>query len=135
MSLIIWNDQLKVGISIIDTQHQELVRMANELADAMKAGHGRDVLEKLLASLTSYTVSHFGTEERLMQQHAYAKAADHKKQHDDLKAQVTALQAKAKEGKLSVTLETMNFLKDWLMKHINHTDKDLAAHLALKGVK
>jgi len=135
MSLITWNDQLKVGISIIDQQHQELVRMANELAEAMKAGHGRDVLEKLLAGLANYTVSHFGTEERLMQQHAYGKASDHKKQHDDLKKQVADLQAKAKEGKLSVTLETMHFLRDWLTKHINHTDRDLAAHLAAKGIK
>lgn len=135
MALIVWNDQLKVGVSIIDQQHQELVRMANELSDAMKAGHGREALGKLFSGLTSYTLNHFATEERLMQQHAYAKAAEHKKQHEELKSQVAALQGKAQDGKLSATIETLNLLRDWLSHHINHTDKDLAAHLLAKGVR
>lgn len=135
MALIVWSDQLKVGISIIDQQHQELVRMANELSDAMKAGHGREALGKLFAGLTAYTLNHFATEERLMQQHAYGKASEHKRQHEDLKRQVGELQGKAKEGKLSATIETLNLLRDWLSHHINHTDKDLAAHLASKGIR
>lgn len=135
MSLITWNDQLKVGVSIIDNDHQQLVRMVNELADAMKAGHGKDVLDKLFHGLVDYTVKHFGNEERLMQQHGYPESPDHKKQHEDLKKQAVDLQQKFKGGSSSVTIETLNFLKNWLANHILGTDKKLAGFLNGQGVK
>ena len=135
MSLIVWNEQLMVGVDIIDRQHQELVRMANELSDAMKSGHGRDVLEKLFSGLAAYTVTHFATEERLMQTHHYPGASDHRRQHDELKHSVADLTAKAKAGKLSVTLETMGFLRDWLSHHIKQTDREFAQFLIGKGLQ
>lgn len=134
MSLIVWNEQLRVGVDIIDAQHKELVRMANELADAMKTGHGRDVLGKLFADLTAYTASHFATEERLMREHCYPAADDHRRQHDELRRTVAGLADKAKAGSVVVSLETMLLLRDWLSRHIQHSDRELARHLSTRGV-
>ena len=48
MSAFEWNDRLSVGVKSIDDQHKELVRMVNQLAEAMAKGQGKDVLGKFL---------------------------------------------------------------------------------------
>ena len=64
MALIQWNNDLSVNVKEIDTQHQNLIRMINELFDAMKVGKGTEVLGKIFLQLTNYTKTHFQTEEK-----------------------------------------------------------------------
>ena len=49
MPLMEWTDKLSVGVPSIDAQHKKLVSMANTLYDAMKAGHGKEILDETLA--------------------------------------------------------------------------------------
>ena len=67
MPLITWTDNLSVNHTEIDNQHKKLVDLINILFDAMKAGKGTDVLNKIFAELTSYTIYHFTYEEKLME--------------------------------------------------------------------
>ena len=136
MPLMEWTDKLSVGIPSIDAQHKKLVAMANELYDAMKAGHGKDVLNKTLEGLINYTVTHFKYEEKLFGETAYAKAAPHLKEHADLTQQVLAIQEKMKKGvSFSQSMEVMEFLKNWLTNHIMVSDKAYGPHLTAKGIK
>lgn len=134
MSLLVWGDRYKLGVREIDNQHAELVRLANELSEAMQAGHGRDVLHALFRSLVDYTVKHFATEERLMRMHAYPQHRAHAHEHEELKKTVSALQRKVEEHKLSITVETLTFLRNWLVNHILKTDKHLAEYLTARNL-
>lgn len=96
----------------------------------MKAGKGREILEKVLSSLAEYTVYHFQTEEALFQKHGYPKAAEHKKQHNDLTRKVKELTDKLSKGQCTITLETLDFLTDWLKNHIQRSDKEYGPFLA-----
>ena len=71
MPLMEWTDKLSVGVPSIDAQHKKLVSMANTLYDAMKAGHGKEILDETLAGLINYTVTHFKYEEKLFAQTGY----------------------------------------------------------------
>lgn len=135
MALLLWGPMLEVGVKEIDTQHRKLVDLANELSDAQVAGKAKDVLGKTLSELVRYTVTHFSTEERLMDQHKYPAAADHKQQHKDLVKTVSDFKAKFDKGDAALSLEIMHFLRDWLTKHIMSTDKAFARDLIQKGVK
>ena len=135
MALITWGPMLAVGVKEIDDQHQKLVQMANELNDAMRDGQGRDTLGKILKELVRYTGYHFATEERLMDQHKYGQAAEHKRQHKELVQTVNTLVTKFDKGDTALSTEVMNFLREWLMKHILNTDKAFAKDLAGKGVR
>jgi len=64
MALISWNDNLSVHVGEIDRQHQQLIKMINDLDDAMKQGKGKEVLGKIVKGLSDYTAYHFSTEER-----------------------------------------------------------------------
>ena len=134
MALIMWGPQLSVKVKEIDEQHQKLVALVNTLHDAMKEGRGKDVMKKVLGELTDYTVYHFTAEEKLFQKYAYPKYPDQKREHDKLTAQVLELKKKADSGASVITMEVMNFLKDWLSSHIMGADKMGGEYLNSKGV-
>ena len=135
MALLTWQDKYSVGIGQIDDQHKQLINMINELNDAMLAGKGKDVLMTVLNKLANYCVSHFATEEKLFDTHAYPEAAEHKDKHQKMTAKVTALIGEVQSGKSTVSIEVMNFLKNWLDKHIMETDQKYSPYLKSKGVK
>jgi hemerythrin len=134
-ALFIWNPTYETGIKSIDTQHKKLVDILNELYDTMGKGHAKEVLGRILDELIQYTVVHFATEERLFKLHGYPDYAAHKKEHDDLTAQVKKLQADFKSGKITLSMQVATFLKDWLKVHILQTDKKYVVFLVAKGVK
>jgi len=135
MPLFGWKDEFSVKVGLFDTQHKKLIDMVNELYDAMKAGKGSDVLGKIFLSLAEYTANHFKDEENLMLQHKYSDYYKHKKEHDELTTQVAELKQKFTDKKMFVTIELMNFLKDWLLHHIMETDKSYGDYFNEKGVK
>ena len=134
MAYLEWKAEFSVGILSIDRQHQQLVRMLNELYDGMSEGQGQEALGKVLSELGAYCVTHFATEERLMTQHGYPDLAAHKEIHDKMTAKVSALIADYKAGKAKMSVGVAGFLKDWLTKHIQQTDKKYGPFLKEKGV-
>lgn len=134
MALITWSETLTVNIKEIDEQHKQLIAMVNELHSAMGSGKGKDVMGKTLGGLIDYTKTHFAFEEQLMNKYAYPGYISHKADHDALTKQVAELYTKFQVGKTLVTVEVMNFLKDWLTKHIQATDKKYSSYLNGKGV-
>jgi len=135
MEMFKWDDSYKVGVAEIDDQHKRLVGYVNELFDAMKSGKGKDVLGKILSSLINYTRVHFQTEEGLMMKHSYPEYTAHKKEHDALTDKVVALNKDFAEGKMVMTVDVGTFLKDWLVNHIQKTDKKYTQFFNAKGVK
>lgn len=134
MGLMIWNDSFSVKIKEIDQQHQKLMEMVNDLNDAMSKGKGKEVVGTVLQKLISYTASHFSKEEKMMSDNGYPEYVDHKAKHDKMVAKVLSLQKDVASGKLTVSNDVMNFLMDWLQKHIKGTDMQYSGFLNSKGV-
>lgn len=109
--------------------------MINELNDAMLKGMGKDALMPGLTKLANYCVSHFAVEEKLFDTHAYPEADTHKEKHQKMTAKVKELMSEVQSSKVTISIEVMNFLKNWLDKHIMETDKKYGPYLNSKGVK
>jgi len=136
MAFFDWSESLNVGIESINEQHKKLVAMVNELHDASQQGKAADVLGKTLDGLVDYTKNHFAYEEKLFTETGYADAATHKAEHDKLTATVLSVQEKYKAGAGgSLSGEVMDFLKSWLVNHIQGTDMKYGPHFQAKGVK
>ncbi len=134
LALFNWSSDYSVNIKEIDNQHKILIKLINEIHNAMKVGKGKEVLESVLKELVDYTVYHFGYEEKLFSIHSYPEANQHKAAHDKLVEQVKAIKRDYESGKTVITLEVMNFLKDWLSGHIIGTDKKYSGFLNSKGI-
>ncbi|MBF0431040.1 MAG: hemerythrin family protein [Fibrobacteria bacterium] len=133
MSLISWNTNLSVQIVSIDEQHKELMRIMNELNDAMGQGKANDVLGNLLDELILYTVFHFSKEEGLFDKYGYPEAVAHKELHKLLVEKVKRFQKEFLEGASDLSEDLMMFLKEWLLNHIVGNDKKYTPFLKAKG--
>jgi hemerythrin-like metal-binding protein len=129
-----WKPDYSVKIASIDGQHQNLFRIAEELYAAMNAGQGKAVLSKTLDRLVQYTQVHFAHEERLMHAHCYPDLDAHIAEHRSLTQKVVAFQSDFETGKALVTVQLLNFLKDWLKHHIAESDQKYAPFLKEKAV-
>jgi hemerythrin len=129
-----WTPALAVGIEIIDDQHKELFARFDQLMEAMRKGKGKQEVESVVNFLGEYVVTHFATEEKLMQAHQYPGYSVHKVQHTqfiqlykDLNEKITTL------GITPVmTLQIQKILGEWLVNHIGKQDQTLGAFLKTK---
>ena len=133
--LFTWTPDLALGIKSIDDQHKRLVHLINSLHKAMKERRSKDHLISIVDELKNYTVTHFKFEEDLFAKHKYAETPGHIQQHVKFVEKVLDFEEGLKSGKLTVTMDVMRFLKEWLMKHINGTDRRYAPFLKQKGVR
>ncbi|MBP7096807.1 MAG: hemerythrin family protein [Spirochaetia bacterium] len=122
MAFFDWDDSLSTGIPVIDEQHRKLVSFVNQLHEAMLQRKAKAVLGDIIDGLAKYTDYHFGTEERAFARYGYEGAAGHVKSHKALLARVEELASRHARGELAVTVETLNFLIDWVGTHIMKED-------------
>jgi len=134
MPIMEWTTDLSVSVSEIDEQHKKLIALINKLHDAMRAGQGKQALEGTLQELAAYTVYHFQTEEKYMEQFKYPRLPSHKAEHAAFVKKVTDFQKEFAENRLGLSLELMNFLKDWVNNHIKETDKQYSAAFRAGGL-
>lgn len=135
MKLIEWNDSLSVRIGEIDRQHRQLIDLINELSEAMSEGKGRATVGRILDGLLQYTETHFQTEERYFDRFAYPMANSHKKEHAAFVAKVTEFRDAHTKGRLALSIDVMNFLKDWLRNHIKGVDMEYSPFLRERGLR
>jgi hemerythrin-like metal-binding protein len=107
-----------VNVGNVDAQHQILFAICGELHSAMSAGRGKVVLAQLLGKLIHYTETHFTDEERLLQSRGYPELARHRALHEALTKRVRELEADFNAGKIAMSIQLLQFLTDWLVKHI-----------------
>jgi hemerythrin len=129
MSLFQWKNEYAVGQPDIDSQHKRLFQLSDALHAAMTAGKGKEVVSQTLGDLIAYTKHHFAAEEKLMQKSNYHDYPHHKDLHDKLTAQVVQFQNEFLAGRSAVTIQLLQFLKDWLQHHIGETDRKVALYL------
>ena len=135
MSLLEWKDEFSVGVTEFDGQHKVLIDLINKLHDAMRAGVGRQALSDILSELVDYTKTHFENEEKLFLQYSYPESPAHRREHDALTKQVLEFQKEYQAGRTSISIDVMDFLKDWLLNHIAISDKKYTQFFNEKGIR
>jgi len=68
--------------------------------------------------LVAYTRIHFLQEELLLKTKGFPKYAEHHEKHVAFTRKVQDLEAKMLGGTMTLTIDIMTFLKNWLREHI-----------------
>jgi hemerythrin-like metal-binding protein len=123
MDLIIWRESFETGYLRVDNQHKQLVILINKLYKGMGAKDKEEQLKLIFNELFNYTLTHFAMEETMMQGFEYANYLQHKDQHSQFIIKMKDFKEAYLLGNKKINLEILNFLKDWLLKHIVGTDK------------
>ena len=129
-----WKNEYSVGIESIDRQHQKLVNLINQLNTAVDYSTGDEFEQDALNELVDYTKTHFTYEEGLMEANGYPDVEAHKAQHREMIRKVEEVLAEYQSDPDTAMDNAKNYLKGWLINHINGTDKQYSSFLIGKGV-
>jgi len=129
MTLVKLEENLKLDIPEIDSQHKALIGLINQLHQTMLQGADKATLDGLLSQLLEHTRTHFAYEEQLMSQHGYPGYEAHKSEHNRLLQHLEDLAGRYTNGDLLLSFAVMLELKGWAVVHIEKSDKPLGAFL------
>ena len=133
MSFMEWDDsKFGLGVSAMDNQHKNLIKLINRYFDASKQPPNKTANSKLLDELIQYTVTHFADEEKYMESIKYPGLTEHKFQHKGLVTRALEVKKAFDAGNGAIDQEVLNFLKSWLMTHIQGHDMKYSKHAAGK---
>jgi len=118
-----WEDKFSVGISIIDHQHKTLIGILNKAICAKGSNGSPEELWEILSEMTNYALTHFKTEETYMKEYDYPEYQDHKEEHRHFYTEIIAYHDKVIEGDSQIANEIIEYLKWWLVNHIQVTDR------------
>ncbi len=135
MALITWNDKLSVNIEEIDAQHKKLVKLINDLSDAMKIGKGKDIICNIINDLEKYTVVHFSKEEKYFDKFGFKETVTHKLEHKKFVNEVKKFKQQFNDGSIGISVSVMAFISDWLKNHIMVSDKNYVTLFQQNGLK
>jgi hemerythrin len=79
-------------------------------------------VNEIFTHLKDYTEKHFSTEEKMLIKFAYKDFEQHKKEHAKFITKLNDLYKDFEKGKVTISIEILNFLKDWLLNHILISD-------------
>jgi len=126
--MIQWSDAYSVENKKLDSQHKKLMELINRLYSSMRMGKANDVITSVLDELVDYTVHHFADEESMMRLYKYPELEKQQSMHKELVRQVLELRDQFKNGQ-PVGTRIFNFLKGWLVNHIQSEDKKYSSYM------
>jgi hemerythrin len=130
MLFISWDEIYSVNNREIDSQHQTIIRLINELNDGAYENKRTGSIERILYELVKYTAFHFSFEEKLMVQFGYPDTKSHMSKHNYLIEELKKFMVKnGNENNLPAN-DLMIFLSDWLKTHIMGVDKKYSTFLS-----
>ena len=133
--MIKWNDGLNLGVKIVDDEHKELLRIINNLSDAINNDKTKDTIHDIFSALEKYALVHFENEEALLKKCNYPFLQEHHNKHNEFTLKVPELKAKLfTSGDEATAKEVVNFLIDWLFNHIIEEDIPLLITSNIRSV-
>ncbi|MEE9614241.1 MAG: hemerythrin family protein [Thermodesulfobacteriota bacterium] len=130
-----WNEKLKTGNDLIDSQHKEIFEKINELKAAMEWHTEAEETLALVAFLEEYALTHFSGEETIMKEQGYPGLAAHKEAHesfvDDFEGLKDDIYRNGPSMDLALNMHT--WLTEWLSEHILKTDMELIRFLETRN--
>jgi len=125
-----WDECFVTGLPDIDTQHQRLVEITNQLGSLVMQGAdvSHDDMTAVVQSLSTYAIFHFHEEESLMHQVGLNKQqiARHHQDHVNFMNDVEKMHAEVSADKPDTPRLILKFLTNWLVYHILGADKFMA---------
>jgi len=129
MAFMQWSPEMSVGLPELDEDHRYLIKIINDLSNAVAASgdvKNADVLRQSLRGLQRYAEFHFAREEGVMRACGYEPLGRHQEEHRSFADRMTALSKSFADDESAaaaeINAELLDYLKDWLIHHIMIVD-------------
>ncbi len=137
---MVWKEKYKIGVPLIDEQHEELFRRVTDFLETLRsAGEWEQKVSKVnetLSFMKDYVVVHFRDEEAYQASIGYPDLDSHRAVHRDMVNYVVSFAEKyEKQGyQEALAQQFAGKLLAWLINHVVATDQKIAAYKNAQGV-
>lgn len=119
-----------LGLVAAENEHSRIIKLMQQATQAFMRQASASEVNAILLELSGYTLTHFREEEKLMNSVAYPGLETHKREHEQLAAQVRGLLDV--RSKLEALQSAVSVLDIWLDAHLRITDKEFFDFLRRK---
>ena len=128
---IAWDDSLKTGHEMVDSQHFKLFELLSNIVGARTDSDGQADMNDTLSFLVDYTIKHFQDEEALQMSCGYPDYERHKQLHENFALTVKGLVQRYEESGSTDELnsDVNRIIVRWLLNHINLEDKKIGKYI------
>lgn len=121
-----WTKENSVLIEKMDNQHKVLFEITNKMGNmVLSSSDDKESLIGILKELLDYTKKHFTEEEQFLESKSYDK--EHlkfqKEQHKIFIGKISDFKQNLEVNNKKPSIEMIEFLRDWLLNHIDIEDK------------
>lgn len=135
---MVWKEKYKIGVPLIDEQHEELFRRVTDFLETLRGAGKWDQkvgkVNETLEFMKDYVVIHFRDEEIYQREIGYPEAEEHCKIHNDMVNYVAsfAREYESQGCKETLAQQFAGKLLAWLINHVAATDQKIAAYAKSK---
>ena len=130
----IWDESFSVKVKRCDEDHKKLLAIIQRLHESVINNQGPVDTQGILGELVDYTETHFKTEEGMLEQTKFPGLETHCQQHESFKAKLAELRKSFEYAPGDTPLAIMEYLKNWLVRHIKMVDCQYSSHLNANGI-
>ncbi len=130
MEWIPWTSALATGHPVLDTDHEHLVALFNQLELSVKERQSKITCTRLLDEIIQHAKVRFAFEEQLMSEQNFSKTDEHTAEHAPLLKQAIRYRAKFQADSPGSHISLIHFPEDWLTLHILTAAKELVHYLS-----
>jgi hemerythrin len=123
-----WKKTYETGHPLIDAEHRILVMLFRKLDIAIKTREPEATISRIVLEVKRYVQFHFASEENLMYETNYPYIEEHIAVHTHLLVKLNNMMSKL-TSRQEFPDDVLDFLSDWLTKHISQHDKELAVYV------
>ncbi len=123
-----WNESLALDGGLIDDTHKEFVDLLNRMHEAPD-GELLDILDEFIA----HTETHFGQEQRWMEELAFPPLTCHVREHEGVLEIAREVRRRAAAGDASYGKILAQGVAEWFANHANSMDLVLAQYIKERG--
>jgi hemerythrin-like metal-binding protein len=133
VNLLAWQNKFNIGIDEADRQHKKMLDMMNDVHIMSVNKRSNQAIAQALNALIAYTEMHFTWEEGLFSSYGYPQTEQHHNIHNKLLDDIRLHQKNIETGNEQQIKRELESLNEWLIKHIEYSDRDYAKFLKEKG--
>ncbi len=123
MNKIELTEELLTNNPTIDTDHQQIINIYNNLIDISKNDFDPELFVNVLTDMSKYALHHFKHEELFMESFSYPSFKEHKGLHTAFLKKVSMYNLiYFKDHSVSV-FEVLEYLQNWWINHIKIEDQ------------
>ena len=128
--VMVWADELAIGIKSVDSQHKGIVEVLARLCETAADGDSWGATMALASDMIDLFESHFTSEETFMRSIRYPGVDGHVAAHSTFFSDFSGLVYRIEKRDDSVVGDLVQCVRRWAFEHVDVQDRDIARYFA-----